>query len=600
MSDDLIIINDPNSSGGGGGATTFVELTDTPSTYVGQAGKFAKVNAGATGLEFDTVAGGGDLLAANNLSDVSSATTSATNLGLGTLNTPEFTDVTLNGGIGAVTLEVGQTIASIARTGVLGGGLVTIVSGATFRVAAGTGIVLDPFTDPNNPTWQPISWVQQDVVVTTPAQVLTYIYIDKTTELVVQRATPFTSTEYRDLVIIAIVITLDQVNVTSISPLQGYARGEAYLASDLAGSVGVVNKEGNNFVAASTNLTVKKFAGTSFLRSGNVNTSDKSPNMIVSTESNPATFNILYSNGAGGFTTITAQTVFDSDLYDDLSGTLATMPNNSWVNHYYIYFPSTDTEAFKYGETTYSTEAGAKANRNNEPFNNLGITSLQNNVRTILTVKKGETNLAIGNDAFFSDTGLFGLGASGGGTGGVVQGRQSVYENSIQPQTVTTAILGADQVKDGTGVASNAITQILDNSDNVVQSINSISTTTIRLDTIEPIILGATVAIRDVAQLQADGFYDKADASAEATTKGKIGFVLGGGVITNADTLQTTGVLGGFTGLVVGTVYWLSETAGLITATAPTATTTQLRKLGVGHSTTELNINIDSMYMENT
>lgn len=45
--------------GGGGGASTFLELTDTPSTYSGQAGKYPKVNAGETGLEFDTVAGGG-------------------------------------------------------------------------------------------------------------------------------------------------------------------------------------------------------------------------------------------------------------------------------------------------------------------------------------------------------------------------------------------------------------------------------------------------------------------------------------------------------------------------------------------------------------
>ena len=39
---------------------TFLDLTDViPSTYTGQAGKYTKVNAGETGLEFDTVAGGG-------------------------------------------------------------------------------------------------------------------------------------------------------------------------------------------------------------------------------------------------------------------------------------------------------------------------------------------------------------------------------------------------------------------------------------------------------------------------------------------------------------------------------------------------------------
>jgi len=43
----------------GGGSTTFVALTDTPANYTGQAGLFAKVNAGETALEFGTPGGGG-------------------------------------------------------------------------------------------------------------------------------------------------------------------------------------------------------------------------------------------------------------------------------------------------------------------------------------------------------------------------------------------------------------------------------------------------------------------------------------------------------------------------------------------------------------
>ena len=46
----------------GGGASTFLGLTDTPSAYTGQAGKYAKVNSGEDALEFDTPGGGGDML----------------------------------------------------------------------------------------------------------------------------------------------------------------------------------------------------------------------------------------------------------------------------------------------------------------------------------------------------------------------------------------------------------------------------------------------------------------------------------------------------------------------------------------------------------
>ena len=40
---------------GGGGATTFISLTDVPSSYTGEALKVARVNAGETGLEFATI-----------------------------------------------------------------------------------------------------------------------------------------------------------------------------------------------------------------------------------------------------------------------------------------------------------------------------------------------------------------------------------------------------------------------------------------------------------------------------------------------------------------------------------------------------------------
>lgn len=56
-----------NSLGGSGsgsssstpGATAFTSLTDVPSSYAGQGGKGVRVNAGATGLEFYTISGGG-------------------------------------------------------------------------------------------------------------------------------------------------------------------------------------------------------------------------------------------------------------------------------------------------------------------------------------------------------------------------------------------------------------------------------------------------------------------------------------------------------------------------------------------------------------
>jgi hypothetical protein len=50
-----LITQPPPPGGSGGGATTFRGLTDTPSSYSGQALKYTRVNSGATGLEFAAI-----------------------------------------------------------------------------------------------------------------------------------------------------------------------------------------------------------------------------------------------------------------------------------------------------------------------------------------------------------------------------------------------------------------------------------------------------------------------------------------------------------------------------------------------------------------
>ena len=47
-----------------GGASTFLALTDTPNSYLGNALKAVRVNAGENALEFGVIAGGGSILLA--------------------------------------------------------------------------------------------------------------------------------------------------------------------------------------------------------------------------------------------------------------------------------------------------------------------------------------------------------------------------------------------------------------------------------------------------------------------------------------------------------------------------------------------------------
>ena len=98
---------DATGGGGGGGSTTFLGLTDTPANFTSQAGKYLKVNAGATALEFVTLPVDPD----TNTNDyLSSASLSGNTLTLGRTGSQSLADLTvdlssLGGGGATVTTD---------------------------------------------------------------------------------------------------------------------------------------------------------------------------------------------------------------------------------------------------------------------------------------------------------------------------------------------------------------------------------------------------------------------------------------------------------------------------------------------------------------
>ncbi len=101
----------------------------------------------------------------------------------------------------------------------------------------------------------------------------------------------------------------------------------------------------------------------------------------------------------------------------------------------------------------------------------------------------------------------------------------------------------------------------------------------------------AGVSARDMVYISAAGKVLACDANAESTSRG-IGFATNTAAATFAVSVQSAGVLGGFSGLTAGARYWMSETAGAITATPPTTSSANLIQAGFAASTTKLQIQI--------
>lgn len=305
-----------------------------------------------------------------------------------------------------------KQIAYNSMTGQISGGFLSINAGDNTKLdlTAGFAIVADKFTDPLNPTYKTVSWLAKTAITLTniATESVTFIAIDPDDPNgdVIQRSTIFPVEDTRDVPILGDCIhpagvILDIADITRIA--------DAYLGEDMAHAIQLVNSTGNEYEAASTDLTIAKLAGVSFAPSSNRENNDKNPHNRTSALVSPATFTTAYSDGAGGAVFTPGQTDIDPELWDDGSGTLAAVSSNKWTNKWIYFFPNVGVNGLTvvlYGEKEYNLQITAEAAITTRPSL---ITNLDDSfIRSVLTVKKGETDLSSA-EAAFHFTSRFGL-----------------------------------------------------------------------------------------------------------------------------------------------------------------------------------------------
>lgn len=258
--------------------------------------------------------------------------------------------------------DVGRTLA----TGLISGGVVApSATPGSFELGAGSGIVVDSASDPLNPTVARVSWPKQTVTLADPASGRTYVAIDKAGG-VVQQYEDWTGANARDLIFLARISHVGGV-IQAAAMRPNLAFGTAGALNDLADAVGPLNLSGNKVAPIPGTLQLSRTKGRIFRLGSYYPTDPRSPNVTPTPAQSPLSWLVQYRNGSGGWNRLLNQNTVNPNVYDDGSGTLASVQAQKWTIQRIWHFSAGITVLMP-GQRTYSSLAECDANRTRSDF----------------------------------------------------------------------------------------------------------------------------------------------------------------------------------------------------------------------------------------
>lgn len=311
-----------------------------------------------------------------------------------------------------------RDITNTMSTSLLVGGIISINADNTkFDISAGSGMVVNNYTDTLHPTKTLVTW-DNLIAQTTP-----YLATSTTTSIgidingnVVLRDVDFTDIERRDIIVLGWVDHFGtSISAHSNEPMYG---GDIQAQVwDFLESFGSFNIEGNDYFPH-TGLQIRKTAGRTFDTGSNYQTTKKSPN-IHNTDAIAPVDIYYYYRDTDWVNDSDVVSVIDPNNYDTGLG-LASVPFGKFTIQIVGYYSSLDSTDIQYGQVVYDDMASAKSALNDpvviNPYNSFDT------FRAWIIVKQGATDLTDQSQAMFVSAGKLGLFsiASGGGSGGEV------------------------------------------------------------------------------------------------------------------------------------------------------------------------------------
>jgi hypothetical protein len=348
--------------------STFLELSDTPSSYSGRGQESVRVAETEDGLEF--------FVPDNN-----------------------------------------------TNTGILEGMFLDINGGdsAKFDISSGTYFIVDN-TNIAKPETKRISFAGQTAIITDSIalQNITHIGINEAGDII-QSPSDFTTKQQRTIAKVGILAHFDKT-VINAAMSTGISSGYQTVlnALDIIGPK-EKNLEGNKITANSggnlnIDITNGQFVGIGINRANDPD----DPNRTQFSSEIPATFRYVYRDGANDLTFGALTNDIDPNNFDNGSGTLGALAGNEATNQWIYRSPRTGSIFIFYGQTVYSNldEANLAKRTGVDELAGIPDDILNDLVPiSILSVRNSATDLTDSNFADFADvTGTGAGGSVGGGT----------------------------------------------------------------------------------------------------------------------------------------------------------------------------------------
>jgi len=267
--------------------------------------------------------------------------------------------------------DVQISLRETAATGIVSGGGATKTSDTNILIAAGTGEIVNAYTDRRNPTVENVSWGSFSLSVQMPNAVGVQVFYSDSNGSISQKPGPLSEQERRTLVQIAFVYYDDGV-ITSVqqagifSNEVGNSVYDFIYFNDFA-----ARTKGLGIKAVNNNLSVYSEAGTFFSPGINIANSLTNPNILsmpqIGNSVSAIVFDVKFSNGVDF---LTAQTEIPK-FYESGTGVATALTGND-ATIGYIFRTFDNRFIYQLGLNNYTTGQAAResleSDRDNHVF----------------------------------------------------------------------------------------------------------------------------------------------------------------------------------------------------------------------------------------